>query len=414
MQFSFDENGNEILPEPKSVSEINDYIKSLIEEEMLLQDIYVKGEISNFKKHISSGHFYFTLKDDKSEIRAIMFRAYSQRVRFKIEDGMKVVIHARVGVYQQGGSYQLYVDTIIPHGVGELHLAYEQLKAKLAAEGLFDEEHKKQLPRFPKRIGIITSATGAAVRDIINVSTRRYPLAELVLFPALVQGEGSSNELIRALEFFNIENSVDVIIIGRGGGSIEDLWSFNDEMLARTIFKSKIPVISAVGHETDFTICDFVADKRAPTPSAAAELATPDINELKSTLNSFAQRAIKAFSNTIKMYKDVLSGIEDSKMFKKPLSMLDGPRMHLDALSDKISFSFEKCLSDKKSKFSNINGRLVALNPLAILSRGYGALFNSNNEIVNSIDKININDKIRINLSDGSINAVVMSKERGK
>ena len=186
MQFSFDENGNEILPEPKSVSEINDYIKSLIEEEMLLQDIYVKGEISNFKKHISSGHFYFTLKDEKSEIRAIMFRAYSQRVRFKIENGMKVVVHARVGVYQQGGSYQLYVDTIIPDGIGELHLAYEQLKAKLAGEGLFEEENKKPLPRFPKRIGIITSATGAAVRDIINVSIRRYPLAELVLFPARV------------------------------------------------------------------------------------------------------------------------------------------------------------------------------------------------------------------------------------
>ncbi len=414
MQFSFDENGNEILPEPKSVSEINDYIKSLIEEEMFLQDIYVKGEISNFKKHISSGHFYFTLKDEKSEIRAIMFRAYSQRVRFKIEDGMKVVVHARVGVYQQGGSYQLYVDTIIPDGVGELHLAYEQLKAKLAGEGLFEEENKKPLPRFPKRIGIITSATGAAVRDIINVSTRRYPLAELVLFPALVQGEGSSSELIRALEYFNIEKCVDVIIIGRGGGSIEDLWSFNDEMLARTIFMSKIPVISAVGHETDFTICDFVADKRAPTPSAAAELATPDINELKSTLNSFAQRAINAFLNTINMYKDILSAIEDSKVFKKPLSMLDTPRMHLDALSDKISFSFEKNLSDKKNKFSNINGRLVALNPMAILSRGYGALFNSNNEIVNSIDKINIDDKIKINLSDGSINAVVMSKERGK
>ncbi|MBP3495365.1 MAG: exodeoxyribonuclease VII large subunit [Clostridia bacterium] len=414
MQFSFDENGNEILPEPKSVSEINDYIKSLIEEEMLLQDIYVKGEISNFKKHISSGHFYFTLKDEKSEIRAIMFRAYSQRVRFKIENGMKVVVHARVGVYQQGGSYQLYVDTIIPDGIGELHLAYEQLKAKLAGEGLFEEENKKPLPRFPKRIGIITSATGAAVRDIINVSIRRYPLAELVLFPALVQGEGSSSELIRALEYFNIEKCVDVIIIGRGGGSIEDLWSFNDEMLARTIFMSKIPVISAVGHETDFTICDFVADKRAPTPSAAAELATPDINELKSTLNSFAQRAINAFSNTINMYKDILSGIEDSKVFKKPLSMLDTPRMHLDALSDKISFSFEKNLSDKKNKFSNINGRLVALNPMAILSRGYGALFNSNNEIVNSIDKINIDDKIKINLSDGSINAVVMSKERGK
>ncbi|MBQ7788188.1 MAG: exodeoxyribonuclease VII large subunit [Clostridia bacterium] len=414
MQFSFDENGNEFLPEPKSVSEINDYIKSLIEEEMLLQEIYVKGEISNFKKHISSGHFYFTLKDEKSEIRAIMFRAYSQRVKFKIEDGMKVVVHARVGVYQQGGTYQLYADTIIPDGVGELHLAYEQLKAKLAGEGLFEEENKKPLPRFPKRIGIITSATGAAVRDIINVSTRRYPLAELVLFPALVQGEGSSSELIRALEYFNIEKCVDVIIIGRGGGSIEDLWSFNDEMLARTIFMSKIPVISAVGHETDFTICDFVADKRAPTPSAAAELATPDINELKSTLNSFAQRAINAFSNTINMYKDILSGIEDSKVFKKPLSMLDTPRMHLDALSDKISFSFEKNLYDKKNKFSNINGRLVALNPMAILSRGYGALFNSNNEIVNSIDKINIDDKIKINLSDGSINAVVMSKERGK
>ena len=410
MNYRFDDNGNVLPPEPKSISEINGYIKSLIEEEALIQDVYAVGEISNFKNHYATGHFYLTLKDENSEIRAIMFRSYASKIKFKPQDGMRVIVHGRIGVYAQAGSYQLYIDSMQPDGIGDLHLAYEQLKTKLSAEGLFDEAHKKGLPFFPNAIGIITSSTGAAVRDIIKVATRRYPLAKLILFPSLVQGSEAPAELVKGIEYFNIMNSVDVIIIGRGGGSIEDLWAFNDEGVARAVFKSSIPVISAVGHEIDYTICDFVADVRAATPSHAAELATPDISEIIYRLNSFQERALDAIKDNISSYRALLDSLSSSRVFTKPLTMLDVPNLRLANLTEKLTSTVTDSLGEKRKRFISVNSKLMALNPMAVLSRGYGAVFDEKSNVIKSIKDINENDKITVKLSDGDILATVTER----
>lgn len=411
MQFTFDEYGNEILPEPKTISWLNDYIKQLVEEEMLLQDIYVLGEISNFKKH-SSGHLYFTLKDDKSEIRAVMFKPHAFKVKFKIEDGLKVVVHARVGVFQQAGTYQLYVDTLIPDGIGSLHLAFEQLKQSLLKEGLFDEAHKKVIPKYPNRIGVITSPTGAAIRDIINVASRRYPIASIILFPSLVQGEEASMQLINGIEYFNITESVDVIIIGRGGGSIEDLWAFNDEYLARAIYNSKIPVISGVGHEIDFTICDFVADVRAATPSAAAEIATPNLAEVMLKITDFREKGINIIYDKIDMYKYRLEVLANSKVFKKPESMLEMLKIDVNTAEQRLKNAFTNQLTLKKSAFNESLAKLNSLNPLAVLSRGYTVITDGEGKSLKSIDDVIINNEITINFCDGTVVATPISKER--
>lgn len=407
MNYRFDDDGNVLPPEPKSITDVNNYVKGLIEEEALLQDVYAVGEISNFKNHYATGHFYLTLKDENSEIRAIMFRSYANKVKFKPQDGMRVIVHGRIGVYAQAGSYQLYIDSMQPDGIGDLHLAYEQLKAKLNSEGLFDETHKRILPRYPKSIGIITSSTGAAVRDIIKVATRRYPFAKLVLFPSLVQGNDAPPELVRGIEYFNILDNVDVIIIGRGGGSIEDLWAFNDESLARAVYNSKIPIISAVGHEIDFTICDFVADVRAATPSHAAELATPDVNEIIYRINSFKERALDAIIDNIGSYRVLLDSLSSSRVFTKPLSMLDVPTLRLSGLAEKITSSAESNLSAKRERFIGVSSKLAMLNPLAVLSRGYGAVFDSDNKVIKSVNDINVNEKITVKLCDGDICATV-------
>lgn len=410
MNYSFDEYGNEIMPTPKTVSEVNDYIKLLIDEEMILQDIYIQGEVSNFKNHYS-GHLYFTLKDEKSEIKAVMFKSYAYKVKFKIENGMKVIVHARVSVYAQAGAYQLYVDTIQPDGIGALHLAYEQLKKKLYNEGLFDEKNKKTLPKYPSIIGVITSPTGAAVRDIINVSTRRFPYAKIVLYPCLVQGEDAPNNLINAVEYFNNNSLVDVIIIGRGGGSIEDLWAFNDEGLARAIYKSNIPVISGVGHETDFTICDFVADIRAATPSAAAEIATPNILDLIELFNGFNLRAIKSIKHKLVQSSLRLSNIKNASIFKKPEKTFDAYKIKLDNFNDRLLSFFNLYLNNSKSKFLQLSGKLASLNPMSVLSRGYGAMIDDNNNIIKSINNVNVGDTISVMLSDGCVVATVTDKK---
>ncbi len=410
VNYSFDENGKELPHRNKTVTEINEYIKWLIDGEMQLQDIYVVGELSNFKKH-TSGHCYFSLKDDKSEIRAVMFASYARKLNFKPENGMKIVAHARVSVYTQGGSYQLYVDSMQPDGLGSLYLAYEQLKEKLNKEGLFDESHKKPIPKYPNKIGVITSHTGAAIRDIINVSKRRYPCVKLVLFPTLVQGPEAPYELTKAVEYFNIENSVDVIIIGRGGGSIEDLWAFNDENLARAIYNSKIPVISGVGHEIDFTICDFVADIRAATPSAAAEIATVDINEILNMLNTFDFRAKNALIGVIRYHKDRLENIKNKRIFKMPEIMLDAPKMRFSAMVECLKSSMTEINLNNREHFANINAKLTALNPLAVLARGYGAIFNENNEVIKSTKLVNVGDNIKVKLHDGSFKATVTEGE---
>lgn len=411
MEYIFDDYGNELLPVPKTVSQVNEYIKYLIEEEVMLQDIYVSGEVSNFKKH-SSGHYYFTLKDKSSEIKAIMFRSYAQKVKFKIENGLKVVVHARISVFEQAGIYQLYVNSIEPEGIGSLNLAYEQLKEKLFKEGLFDDKYKKPLPKFPLKIGVITSPTGAAIKDIINVATRRFPLASIILYPSLVQGEDAPNELISGIDYFNITNNVDVIIIGRGGGSIEDLWAFNDETLARTIFGSKIPVISGVGHEIDFTICDFVADVRAATPSAAAELATPNLEESISKINSFKSRSISVLQAKIIESKSRLNSICSMKVLKKPETILEIPKIKLENIKSDLVNSIKNRISSTKSTFTNTVSKINALNPLSVLTRGYSVVSNSSGAVVKSIKQVSINSEINIKLSDGAIKASVISKER--
>lgn len=411
--YSFDENGNLLPPKSKSVTEINEYIKWLIDGEAQLQDIYVVGELSNFKRH-TSGHCYFSLKDEKSEIRAVMFSSNARKIKFKPENGMKIIAHARVGVYPQGGTYQLYVDDIQPDGLGSLYIAFEQLKEKLSKEGLFDDTHKKQIPKFPRKIGVITSSTGAAVRDIINVSTRRYPCASILVYPTLVQGPDAPQELVRAIEYFNITKCVDVIIIGRGGGSIEDLWAFNDEMLARAIYNCEIPVISGVGHEIDYTICDFVADVRAATPSAAAELATPDLNEVINKISVLEYRTKNSIIALVEAQRNKLEALSSSKMLQKPLNMLDIPKMRISAIAENLVSAIKDIQSCKKEQFAKINAKLAMLNPMAVIARGYGAVYSSDGRLVKSVNDVNENDKITILVSDGKINTTVNSREEVK
>lgn len=406
VSYKFDDNGNEILPEPKSISWINEYIKSILEQEAQLQDIYVSAEISNFKYH-TTGHMYFTLKDEQSEIRAVMFKTYAMRVRFKPENGMKVLVHARIGVYEKSGSYQLYVSSMQPEGIGSLYLAFEQLKEKLSKEGLFNAEFKKQLPKFPKTIGIITSPTGAAVRDIIKVAKRRWPFSKLLLFPSAVQGASAPGELIRAVEYFNMENLADVIIIGRGGGSIEDLWGFNDEGLARAIFNSKIPIISAVGHEIDFTICDFVADVRAATPSHAAEIATPDALELKMMINSYALRINASIKSKLDNYKERLGYIANSRIFKNPQIIFEDKKLELINLTDDLITVMDTRVNSYRTKLATLSASLNALSPLSVLSRGYGAVYDKNGTPIKSVSDLEVNDNVQVRLSDGSVYATV-------
>ena len=409
--YKFDEYGNELLPPSKTVSQVNEYIKMLIEDEIQLQDMYVSAEISNFKHH-STGHMYFTLKDESSEIRAVMFRAYASRLNFRVENGMKVLVHARVGVYEKAGSYQLYVDSMQPDGIGSLYLAYEQLKSKLASEGLFNEEFKKPLPKFPRRIGVITSPTGAAIRDIIKVATRRCPLSDIILYPAAVQGKESAYELTRAVEHFNLIGNVDVIIIGRGGGSLEDLWSFNDEALARAIFASNIPVVSAVGHEIDFTICDFVADVRAATPSHAAELVTPNCEELKIRIDNNYTSLKSSVLSTLSEYRLLIDGYMKSKALKDPMYLFDEKRMRLIDTTDKLYNAMNYKNMELRSSLATVSASLTALNPLAVLTRGYGAVFNKENSVVKSIENVNIGEQIKVKLWDGSLITTIEDIER--
>ncbi len=410
MEYIFDENGNVLEREPKTVSQINEYIKNLIEDEVMLRDVLVSAEISNFKRH-SSGHLYFTLKDASSEIRAVMFRAHASKVRFKLENGQRVIVRARVGVYEQGGTYQLYVSSITPEGIGDLHLAYEQLKSKLYEKGLFDESHKKPIPKFPKRIGIITSPTGAAVRDIINVASRRCPLCELVLFPSLVQGEDAPIDLIGGIEYFNITNSVDVIIIGRGGGSFEDLWPFNNEGLAYAIYNSKIPVISGVGHEIDYSICDFVSDMRASTPSAAAELATPSIFEITASLKSFKQRSLGAIELFLSDYRARLENIKRSSAFTNPENIIKLPKLKLEGAKSRFLSVAEASVYKKRAKFTEAVAKINALNPLNILSRGFAYVTQGEN-VIKSADELEIDSEIDIKFAKGAAKAVIKTKEK--
>lgn len=385
-----------------SVSQLNRYIKMNFDADENLANIFISGEISNFTNHYRTGHLYFTLKDDSAAVRAVMFNSSAKRLKFMPEDGMKVIARGRVSVYEASGQYQLYVDDMQPDGVGALNLAYEQLKEKLQKEGLFSELHKKPLPPYPEKVGVITSPTGAAVRDIINVLGRRFPYAEIVFCPVLVQGDGAHLQLTDAVNMFNSERAADVIIIGRGGGSIEDLWEFNDEGLARAVYNSDIPVISAVGHETDFTICDFVADMRAPTPSAAAELAVPDANELQYALSALKNRMFLNVSSGIADRRSRLEYLTSKGALKSPDEMLSNRSQRLDTAFSKMMSSYENRIGGKKVEFISAATALSKLDPMSVLMRGFAFVSDKNGENVYSSQALAKGDKINVRFHDGS------------
>lgn len=385
-----------------SVSQLNRYIKMNFDADENLANIFISGEISNFTNHYRTGHLYFTLKDDSAAVRAVMFNSSAKRLKFMPEDGMKVIARGRVSVYEASGQYQLYVDDMQPDGVGALNLAYEQLKEKLQKEGLFFKLHKKPLPPYPEKVGVITSPTGAAVRDIINVLGRRFPYAEIVFCPVLVQGDGAHLQLTDAVNLFNSERAADVIIIGRGGGSIEDLWEFNDEGLARAVYNSEIPVISAVGHETDFTICDFVADMRAPTPSAAAELAVPDANELQYALSALKNRMFLNVSSGIADRRSRLEYLTSKGALKSPDEMLSNRSQRLDTAFSKMLSSYENRIGGKKVEFISAATALSKLDPMSVLMRGFAFVSDKNGKNVYSSQALAKGDKINVRFHDGS------------
>lgn len=385
-----------------SVSQLNRYIKMNFDADENLANIFISGEISNFTNHYRTGHLYFTLKDDSAAVRAVMFNSSAKRLKFMPEDGMKVIARGRVSVYEASGQYQLYVDDMQPDGVGALNLAYEQLKEKLQKEGLFSELHKKPLPPYPEKVGVITSPTGAAVRDIINVLGRRFPYAEIVFCPVLVQGDGAHLQLTDAVNLFNSERAADVIIIGRGGGSIEDLWEFNDEGLARAVYNSEIPVISAVGHETDFTICDFVADMRAPTPSAAAELAVPDANELQYALSALKNRMFLNVSSGIADRRSRLEYLTSKGALKSPDEMLSNRSQRLDTAFSKMLSSYENRIGGKKVEFISAATALSKLDPMSVLMRGFAFVSDKSGKNVYSSQALAKDDKINVRFHDGS------------
>ena len=385
-----------------SVSQLNRYIKMNFDADENLANIFISGEISNFTNHYRTGHLYFTLKDDSAAVRAVMFNSSAKRLKFMPEDGMKVIARGRVSVYEASGQYQLYVDDMQPDGVGALNLAYEQLKEKLQKEGLFSELHKKPLPPYPEKVGVITSPTGAAVRDIINVLGRRFPYAEIVFCPVLVQGDGAHLQLTDAVNLFNSERAADVIIIGRGGGSIEDLWEFNDEGLARAVYNSEIPVISAVGHETDITICDLVADMRAPTPSAAAELAVPDANELQYALSALKNRMFLNVSSGIADRRSRLEYLTSKGALKSPDEMLSNRSQRLDTAFSKMLSSYENRIGGKKVEFISAATALSKLDPMSVLMRGFAFVSDKNGKNVYSSQALAKGDKINVRFHDGS------------
>ena len=391
-----------------TVSELNNFIKSMFDSNRLLNSVHVRGEISNFTNH-RSGHFYFSLKDESGQIKAVMFRSSAMRLRFIPENGMKVTVSGSVTVFPRDGVYQLYVSSMQPDGIGALYLAYEQMKARLESEGLFSDEFKKPIPEYPERVGVITSPTGAAVRDIINVMGRRYPLATIYIYPALVQGDGAAKTLIDGIDYFDRSGLVDTIIIGRGGGSIEDLWEFNNEQLARRIFACSVPVISAVGHETDFTICDFVADMRAPTPSAAAEIAVPDIREIAIGIDNLSDRADRALMRVTERMRDRLTRLTESRVLSDFGGALSSLSEDVGLLLQRASVAYSKAVSDKKLEFLTNVSKLEALNPLSVMARGYSVV-QRNGTNVSKLSDVNVRDVITVRVNDGRISATVDSK----
>ena len=434
-----------------TVTQLNKYLKYKIDNDPNLGIVFLKGEISNFKNH-SRGHFYFTLKDETSRINAIMFKTYASLVKFQLYDGMKVLVTGRVSVYEASGSYQIYVEEIMEDGVGSLYLAFEQLKEKLQKEGLFLESHKKKIPKIPRRIGIVTAPTGAAIKDILSTIKRRWPLCETILFPALVQGDLASQDIVKKIKIADTYD-LDVLIVGRGGGSLEDLWPFNEEIVARAIYEAKVPIISAVGHEIDFTIADFVADKRAPTPTGAAEMAVPNLEDVKNYLEQVTIRLQKAMTTKLNMASQRLKNLTDRRIFKNPIMIYEAKEQLFDSLFEKlnsnikaylnnkintlnlikasyifknpsvlyidkiylyndtikkINNNMEKYLINKTNNYQTLLNKLEILNPITTLKRGYTITYNQDMTIT-SIKDVKVGDKIKSKLKDGFIESEVLN-----
>ena len=410
-----------------TVTQLTKYIKYKIDNDQNLNKIYLKGEISNFKAH-TRGHFYFTLKDENSRINAVMFSTYAKDVKFDIQDGMKVLVTGKISVYEATGGYQIYVDSITEDGLGNLYIAFEQLKKKLEQEGLFREDHKKPIPKIPNRIGIITAPTGAAIKDILSTIKRRWPICETILFPSLVQGAEAASDIVRNIELSK-GYDLDLLIVGRGGGSIEDLWCFNEEIVARAIYELDVPVISAVGHEIDFTIADFVADLRAPTPTGAAEMAVPDIRDITKLLGQLEIRGINGITNIIDMRKERLKKLSESFILKNPIAMYQVKEEKYDNLFDRLVNSYRNLITTNYSKIELLNNKLInninnkyntdknsflkvlskleVLNPLLTIKRGY-SIVRKDNKVISSSKDLKKKDKVEIEMTDGKVNMEVL------
>ena len=390
-----------------TVSQLNTYAKSVIDQDTNLNNVFVSGEISNFVDHYRSGHLYMSIKDNNASIKAVMFAGNASRLKFKPENGMSVIIRGRVSIYERDGQYQLYIDDMQPDGIGSLSLAFEQLKERLSKEGLFSHENKKPIPKIPLKIGVISSPTGAAVQDVLNVLGRRFPLAEIIFAGVKVQGDDSAEQICKAIEKMNQYNVADVIIIARGGGSAEDLWEFNNEKLAYAIYNSYIPIVSGVGHETDFTICDFVADLRAPTPSAAAELAVPDANQQYFYISSLKNTIDSIINEKIFECESDFAKLCESDVLTNPVSIIDNCENYLVSLTELINENLSMKIDDYSNKFSILCSSLDNLSPLKVLARGY-SIVKKNDSIISSVYDIKSNDEIELAFCNGSAKAQIL------
>lgn len=397
---------------PLKVNEVNSYIKRMISSDMILSNLQVEGEISNFKHHYS-GHMYFSLKDDKSKIKCVMFKSENEEIPFRLEEGMKIIASGYISLFEREGDYQLYIRNIEKKGIGDLYKAYEELKNKLQKEGLFDPSHKKEIPQMPRRIGVVTSATGAAVKDIVSIIKRRYPPAKILIYPSLVQGPGAADEIIKGLKYLDAMDGIDLIITGRGGGSIEELFAFNDEALARCIYNLKTPLISAVGHETDFTIADFVADLRAATPSAAAEMSVPDISYLYDDLRNKYSILSKFILNKLQDNKSDLKMFERVLKYNNPTLILRDKKQEVDILYRNLNEIIDRRLTKEEKRLSIFEGHLSVLNPYLFLEKGYGVLYKSSGKIIKDINEIDVEEEINILLKDGSIKTKILQINEG-
>lgn len=384
-----------------TVTALNGYIKKVIDSDFILNNTNVKGELSNVKLH-SSGHIYFSLKDEFGKINCVMFKAKACKLKFTPRDGMNVIIRGKVSVYERGGAYQVYCDSMEVDGEGQLYLAFQNLKEKLEKQGLFDNAHKKSIPLFPNRIGVITSETGAAVKDIINVATRRNNKISMLIYPALVQGVNASADIIRGVKYFNELKNVELIIIARGGGSIEELWAFNEEILANAIYNSKIPIITGVGHETDFTIADFVSDYRAPTPSAAAEISVKNLNELNNEVKGFRDLLLRRMEQKVTNEYNRVNLMSKTLKINNPLNYIVNQYIQIDNLKETLNYKLNAKISMEKQKLSKFNALLNAHNPLNILNKGYAVLKNNENAIISEIGVLKNMKEVKISLKDGS------------